>query len=72
MFPTIDLFNAGDSKSIAFGILYIINICLWGIAGLGCWVCLGLAVKAYRRADDGRKAYEASYGPYVARGASRT
>lgn len=42
------MFQMNDSKGIAFGIMFIINIALWGIAGLGCWVVLGLAVAAYR------------------------
>jgi hypothetical protein len=42
------MFQRNDSKGIAFGIMFIINIGLWGIATLGCWVCIGLAVAAYR------------------------
>lgn len=42
------MFQRNDSKGIAFGIMFIINIALWGIATLGCWVCIGLAVAAYR------------------------
>lgn len=42
------MFQRGDSKGTAFGIMFIINIALWGIAGFGCWVVIGLAVAAYR------------------------
>jgi hypothetical protein len=42
--------------------MYIINISLWGIAGLGCWVVLGLAVTSYRKGDGPRRDYEGRMG----------
>uniref|UniRef100_A0A383WI86 Secretory carrier-associated membrane protein n=1 Tax=Tetradesmus obliquus TaxID=3088 RepID=A0A383WI86_TETOB len=62
VFPMLDMFKANTGKGIAFGIMYVINICLWGIAGLGCWVVLGLAVTSYRRGDTPRRDYEARMG----------
>jgi hypothetical protein len=34
-----------------------------GLAGLGGWVVLGLAIAAYRRGDTPRRDYEQRYGP---------
>lgn len=62
IFPMFRMFQMNNSKGIAFGIMFIINIGLWGIAGLGCWVVLGLAVAAYRRGDGPRKDYEERVG----------
>jgi hypothetical protein len=59
------LFSAGDSKSIAFGICFIVNIVIWGLAGIMGWVVLGLTVKMYRKGEDARKDYEQSYGPWT-------
>jgi hypothetical protein len=42
------MFQMRDAKGYAFGILFIINIGLWALAVFGCWVCIGLAVAAYR------------------------
>jgi hypothetical protein len=58
----LDMFKQNDGKGIAFGIMYIINISLWGIAGLGCWVVLGLAVTSYRKGDGPRRDYEGRMG----------
>jgi hypothetical protein len=55
VFPMLDLFRQGDSKSIAFGVMYIINVAIWGLACLGCWLVLPLAVAAYRRGDQPRR-----------------
>eukprot|EP00878_Enallax_costatus_P030408 GHUV01033103.1.p1 GENE.GHUV01033103.1~~GHUV01033103.1.p1 ORF type:complete len:119 (+),score=19.14 GHUV01033103.1:591-947(+) len=62
VFPMLQQFQSGGSKGTAFGIMFIINICLWGLAGVGCWVCLGLAVKAYRRGDALRRQNEDRMG----------
>eukprot|EP00879_Flechtneria_rotunda_P030591 GHRR01033247.1.p1 GENE.GHRR01033247.1~~GHRR01033247.1.p1 ORF type:complete len:356 (+),score=123.81 GHRR01033247.1:287-1354(+) len=62
VFPMLDSFKRGDSKGIAFGIMFIINIALWGLAGFGCWVVLGLAVAAYRKGDQPRRDAEERYG----------
>eukprot|EP00882_Tetradesmus_deserticola_P008201 GHRQ01008646.1.p1 GENE.GHRQ01008646.1~~GHRQ01008646.1.p1 ORF type:complete len:299 (+),score=151.90 GHRQ01008646.1:234-1130(+) len=62
VFPMLDMFKRNDAKGIAFGIMYIINICLWGLAGLGCWVVLGLAVTSYRKGDTPRRDHEARSG----------
>jgi hypothetical protein len=48
IFPMFRMFQRRDSAGIAFGIMFIINIALWGLAVFGCWVCIGLAVAAYR------------------------
>lgn len=58
VFPMLNFFSAGGSAGLAFGIMYIINIGLWAIAGFGGWVCLGLAVNAYRKGDTPRQEYE--------------
>jgi hypothetical protein len=42
------MFQQRDAKGYAFGIMFIINIVLWAIACFGTWVCIGLAVAAYR------------------------
>ncbi|KAF8072366.1 hypothetical protein HT031_000025 [Scenedesmus sp. PABB004] len=62
IFPMLRQFQRGDAKGIAFGILYIINIAIWGLAAGGCWLVLGLAVAAYRRGDGPRREYEARMG----------
>jgi hypothetical protein len=59
----LDFFSAGGSAGLAFGIMYIVNIALWGIAGFGAFTCLGLAVAAYRRGDTPRREYEARQSP---------
>jgi hypothetical protein len=48
IFPMFRMFQMRDAKGYAFGILFIINIGLWALAVFGCWVCIGLAVAAYR------------------------
>lgn len=42
------MFQMGGPKGNAFGVMFIINIALWGVAAFGCWVVIGLAVAAYR------------------------
>jgi hypothetical protein len=41
---------------------YIINVIVWGLAGVGGWLSMGFAIAAYRRADGPRRDYEARYG----------
>lgn len=65
IFPTMALFQDGGSKNIAFGICFIVNIVLWGLAGLGSWLALGLAVQMYRKGTDAREQYEQSFGPWT-------
>lgn len=62
IFPMFRMFQRGDAKGTAFGIMFIINIALWGIAAFGCWVVIGLAVAAYRRGDGPRRDYEERMG----------
>jgi hypothetical protein len=63
IFKAIDLFNAGGgSKDTFFGVLCITNVAVWGLAGFGSWVVLGLAIKAFRASDGPRKEYEARHG----------
>ena len=60
--PMIGMFQRNDAKGTAFGILYVINIALWGGVALGSWVIVGLAIKAYRAGGDPAREYEARYG----------
>lgn len=62
IFPLIEHFNAKTGKGTAFGILYIINVCLWGAVAFGSWVVVGLAIKAYRQGGEPARAYEERYG----------
>ncbi|KAI8466091.1 MAG: scamp family-domain-containing protein [Monoraphidium minutum] len=62
IFQLIKLFQRGDSKSVAFGIMYIVNVVIWGLAGIGGWLSLAASIAAYRRGDGPRRDYEARYG----------
>lgn len=66
IFPMMDHFSRGGASGLAFGIMYIINIGIWGLVALGSWVVLGLAVAAYRRGDEPRRAYEERHAPLSA------
>jgi hypothetical protein len=61
----IDLFNGGSTKDTVFAVMCLINVALWGCAGFGTWVCLGLAIKAFRAGDAPRKSYETRFGAGV-------
>jgi hypothetical protein len=62
----MDHFSRGGASGLAFGIMYIINIAIWGLVAFGSWVVLGLAVAAYRRGDGPRRAYEERHAPLSA------
>ncbi|GBF90710.1 hypothetical protein Rsub_03011 [Raphidocelis subcapitata] len=63
IFPLLRFFQAkGDAQSLAFGILCIINVVIWGLAGVGSWLSLGLAVAAMRRGAAPRLEYESRLG----------
>lgn len=63
IFKAIDLFNAGGGpKDTFFGVMCLINVAVWGLAGFGGWVVLGLAIKAFRAGDKPRRDYEARFG----------
>lgn len=66
VFPMLSLFNDGGGKGVAFGIMYIINIGIWGCVAFLCTVISGYAIKAYRAGDAPRKAHEAIHGPGTA------
>jgi hypothetical protein len=62
IFPLIAHFGTNTPKGTAFGILYIINVALWGVVGFASWVVLGLAIKMYRQGGEPARAYEERYG----------
>lgn len=63
VFKMIDLFNAGGgTRDTFFAVMCLINVAVWGAAGFGTWVALGLAIRAFRAGDAPRKAHELSYG----------
>lgn len=62
VFPLLAHFNRNDAKGVAFGVIYIINVCLWAGVTLGTWVIVGLAIRAYRAGGDPAREYEARYG----------
>ncbi|KAI8465734.1 MAG: hypothetical protein J3K34DRAFT_486714 [Monoraphidium minutum] len=63
IFPMLRMFQGGDGKRVTFGILYAVNVALWGLAGVGGWFSLGMSIAAYRRGAKPRQDYEARYGP---------
>jgi hypothetical protein len=62
VFPLIAHFGTNTPKGTAFGVLYIINVALWGAVAFGTWVVVGLAIRAYRQGGDPAREYEARYG----------
>jgi hypothetical protein len=62
IFPMLGHFNRNDAKGIAFGVIYVINVALWAGVTFGTWVCVGLAIRAYRAGGDPAREYEARYG----------
>ncbi|KIY97497.1 hypothetical protein MNEG_10464 [Monoraphidium neglectum] len=59
----LKLFQAGGAQNTTFAILYIVNVVIWGLAGVGSFFTLGAAIAAYRRGAGPRRDYEARYGP---------